>query len=258
MVAAALQFTQGIYTDTAGKAVVGRSNGGNIVLANGDNTGVVKWSYLLLDKPKNSALTVGVMYTGASPTHIFAPDVFGSYRVMVIVEDATGVRASDVRQFIALDSRFILAPPSFGNVDEREYNYGSNERGWADLLEPYFTGLHEVVPWVRLYVEMATAQAVVIAKSMNPSILADGSQFTWSPTAVGNGTITWSATLFNNSDWAPRASIYGENVGTPPSTAVFRHAHAGLLTSNSLRVNVYDGNNNPYDSDHVMVEIFSK
>lgn len=260
MVAAALKFTQGVYTDTPGKAVLGRIGGGAgaVTLSNGDNTGVTKWTYLLLDKPKESALSVGTLYTGGSSTFAFTPDAIGSYRVMVIVEDATGVQASDIRQFIGVDYRFMMAPPGFGNTSEQEYNYGTNQRGWADLVEPFIVGAFDIIPWVRLYIEMDTAQAVVAARSMRRDILTDGSQFTWARTDVGNGTISWSGTLFNNTDWAPKASIYGENVGTPPSSSVFRHAHAGVVTGTSLRVNVYDGANNPYDSDFLMVEIVGK
>ena len=141
MVAALIKFTQGATTDVAGRALVGAA-GTNVVVSNGDDTGVVSWTYDLLYVPPGSALVVHTQ--GPSIVSTFGmgvPDVFGCYRVRLTVVDANGNTDQDIRNFaIVTTNRHWIIPPYQGNpvplplvgVGSKpdELNFGDQAFGW--------------------------------------------------------------------------------------------------------------------------------
>lgn len=127
-VAAALKFTQNAVVGTAGRAYIG-TTALPVTVANGNNSGVVKWTYTLLDVPQESGLTPGVLSTGTSPTTTFTPDVAYSYRVQVTVEDNVGNTATDIRCFGVPDVNGWIIPPYGATASE--VNYAGQTRGWA-------------------------------------------------------------------------------------------------------------------------------
>lgn len=256
MVASALKFTQGIYTDSPGKAVEGRPAVA-VTLSNGDDTGVTKWTYELLDVPKLSAVVVAVLSSGGTATTTFTPDVPGCYRVRVVVEDVNGLQASDTRMFVALDYNRLIALPGFNNATDQEYNYGSNTRGWTDLLERFSAELMANMPYVTIGIEMSTA-AVVSAKSGRSDILVDGSQFVFTAESTGSCLISWDPTLFPSlSSFNPRGyAINGTS--DPPGVSNMKIVNCTQVSATSFRVNVMDLGGNPVDEDGVYLEIMPR
>src|SRR5262245_53470249 len=107
MATALIQFTQGLATDVAGKAVIGTfGDFSAVTVDNGDNTGVVSWVIYLLDAPSDSTTyppaaqpQILAQAVDNTPTTTFTPDVAGSYRVMLEVTDAGGSIDRDIRCF---------------------------------------------------------------------------------------------------------------------------------------------------------------
>ena len=167
---ALIKFTQGAHTDAAGVAVLGAyGDFSSVAVTNGDNTDVVQWRIYLLDAPPTSAnyplgnqpQLLGSAVNG-TPTVTFFPDVAGSYRIMLEVEDALGAVDRDIRNFGIPDERGFVRPPYQKNVDPLplalpviltdlprpvkpdEQNYSNQPRGWAGSggvgqLEQFFT-----------------------------------------------------------------------------------------------------------------------
>lgn len=134
---ALIVFDQG-GPGTPGEAFEG-TTGVLVTVTNDDNTDVTEWTIELLDTPTTSALVPGVLGTAVNntPTASFTPDVPGSYRVRLVVED--GVNSiPDIRNFGIRNSRGIIIPPYQKSPDPLsltakpdEQNYGGQTRGWA-------------------------------------------------------------------------------------------------------------------------------
>lgn len=129
----------------AGEAFEGTLAGGAVTVTNDDDTDVAVFTLTMLDVPPGSAVPLGSMATGAPPaTAAFTPDVAGSYRVQLEVEDSSGTTNTDIRCFGVRNARGIIIPPYQRNPDPLpllgtgvagakpdEQNYGGQARGWA-------------------------------------------------------------------------------------------------------------------------------
>jgi len=116
-----------------------------IVVANGNNTNVVRWTYYLLDVPVGSALassSVTPAQDGSTPTFTIGetPVVQGTYRVGLTVHDALGDTVSDVRDVTVPTYNKGLLIPSYLS-DNAGHNYpipavaGTPQpRGWMPDL----------------------------------------------------------------------------------------------------------------------------
>ncbi len=143
MPTALIKITQGLTTDVPGRAVKGSLTGGSVAFENGDATDVVAWTYQLLETPPGSAISPTTQ--GPGPTVDFtmvAPDVPGSYRMMLTVVDAAGVEDVDIRNFaVGFPNLGIIAPPYQGNppplpltgagAKPDEMNFGGQGDGWG-------------------------------------------------------------------------------------------------------------------------------
>lgn len=145
MAVALILFDQG-GPGTAGQAFEGTVSGGLVTVTNGgDNTGVISWEVELLDTPAGSAVATGVIGAAltATPSATFTPDVSGSYRVQLTVNEASSSDV-DIRNFGIRNGRGIIVPPYQKDPDPLplpytleptakpdEQNYGGQDRGWA-------------------------------------------------------------------------------------------------------------------------------
>jgi len=138
MVAAAVQFTQGATVGPAGMALFG-VQGTAVTVANGNNSGVTKWTFFVVDVPPGSSIPIGVVQTGASSTWSFTPDHTDSFLIGVTVQDAQGNTATDIRSFTVKRTSGPTAgfwiPPFSGG--QQELNFGGSSRGWAPAMEDW-------------------------------------------------------------------------------------------------------------------------
>lgn len=240
MVAASLKFTQGIYTDIAGRAVDGRP-GSAVTLSNGDNTDVSLWNYKLIDVPKRSGLATGTISGGftVTSTASFTPDVPGSYRCAVFLKDAGGVQYSDTRTFRALDQHLLASPAYLAGGDEN--NVGGQARGWASFREDYDNAFSDMSRILILHVD--GAGNVISARSPNRNVNSNGSDFTVSMPDTGTFEISWSATLELPEDFFPVVQCECVNgIFGGMGAADFNYASAIRTSATTVAVTTYDGN----------------
>lgn len=137
MVAALMKLTQGALSPPAGQSLLG-VGGVPVTLSNDNNTGVVRWTYELLNVPNGSALTPGILSDGAVPTAILTPDtvlseVHGCYRLKLTVYDSGGVTSSNIRNFAIGTPNHLWILPSFLAVAD-EMNFGGQLEGWKKYV----------------------------------------------------------------------------------------------------------------------------
>lgn len=140
MVAALIQFSQGVTTPPAGEAMLG-AGGAAVNASNSDNTGVQSWTFELVDIPPSSTVSPTLQGPSGLSSFAFTPDVAGSYRLQLIVADANGNTDTDIRVFSVPEATtgFVL-PPWQGTPDPlpltgptakpEEMNFGGQARGW--------------------------------------------------------------------------------------------------------------------------------
>lgn len=112
-----------------------------VTLSNATNAGVTKWVYELLDAPLNSALTPGILSSGASPTVNFTPDnpaTPGCYRVkLTVFTSGPGCSSSSIiRNFAVPTTQGWILPPF--KAKAAELNFPGNTEGWEQLLNEIF------------------------------------------------------------------------------------------------------------------------
>jgi len=99
VVTALIQFSQGASTPPAGQALMGVT-GTPVVVANGNDAGVAKWVFEVIDVPPGSAVPVGIVQSGTTPTWSFTPDLVDGYQIQLTTIDPTGqIMAVDTRVF---------------------------------------------------------------------------------------------------------------------------------------------------------------
>ena len=142
MATAAIRIDQPSHA-TQPTGVVGRARddlelAGAITLRNGDNSGVVAWRWELLYRPTGSlaSLTNPVL-----PTVTFTPDVEGTYRLRLTVNDGlVGEVATTVAVVRDVEG---LRIPAAGETTEANFaiNGAINTKGWHPDLEAYLVSL---------------------------------------------------------------------------------------------------------------------
>lgn len=139
-VAAAVRFVQGLNIGAPAQALFGTLVDGVVTVSNGNDTGVVRWVFEVLDVPPGSAVPTGVVQDGGISTWTFTPDIRGGYLVQLTVYAAgDSAQARDARTFgVKLASgRFI---PSFcprTQVGDDVVNFAGQLRGWSPYLEEW-------------------------------------------------------------------------------------------------------------------------
>lgn len=156
MATALIVFEQDGVPGTPGQAYEG-VDGLLVDVTNSNDTGVTTWTIELVDRPVDSALSIGVLASAVSntPAASFTPDVPGCYRVKLTVSD--GVTPDvDIRNFGIRNGRGLIVPPyqklpdpvpvlGSGLLGEKpdELNFSGQPRGWggeatSGLMEEFF------------------------------------------------------------------------------------------------------------------------
>lgn len=130
MTTAVLKFSQGVTTAPAGRALVVVA-GQPVVAANGgDNTGVTRWIFVMLDVPPGSAIPTGAVQDGPTPTYTFTPDVPGCYllQLTALVTETQYTRSAPLAVGIP-EANGLLIPPV--GADAGALNFSGQDDGWA-------------------------------------------------------------------------------------------------------------------------------
>jgi hypothetical protein len=137
-VSASLAFTQGAQIGAPGVAIIG-VDGTPVVSSNGNNANVVTWTFTMVDVPTTSALPIGVVQTGSSPTYTFTPDTTGGFLLLLTVYDVFGNFAQDFRTFQVPEVSGRIIPPFKGTDQSLNFIVSSvqNLRGWAPYQDAY-------------------------------------------------------------------------------------------------------------------------
>lgn len=133
-VSAEIKFTQGATVGPDGQALFG-SVGSAVHASNVSDASVVSWTWTIVDVPPGSAVPVGLISDGPTPSLTFTPDVTGGYLVQLDVFDSAGRSSTDLRVFGVkeLSGRFV--PPFKARA--AALNFAGQARGWAPYAETY-------------------------------------------------------------------------------------------------------------------------
>lgn len=146
-VTAAVQFTQGMTVNAPGRAMFG-SSGTLVTVANGDDTGVVRWKFEVLDAPPGSTITAGVKQDGAVSTWSFTPDTTDSFLVKLTTYSALNASsAQDARTFAVLRTSGRFIPPFTPRTENGDevLNFTGQLRGWSPSIEAWLNFLDSLV-----------------------------------------------------------------------------------------------------------------
>lgn len=214
-VTAAIKFTQGVTTDSPGRALIG-TVAVAVAISNGDNTDVFDWTWELLTKPSASAIPSGIIAAGAVSSASFTPDVAGSYLARLTVKDTAGNQAQDIRAFIVLEGSGRLIPPFRG--DFSSLNYGGQVEGWDPAMERWLHSIDGKAPRVN-----ASSGALnnIVSLDLVDSTVVEGLRFSNVLGATINGI----------------ASGYGGRrlyVLAAAAAVVFANQNAGSLAANRI------------------------
>ncbi len=183
---AAIKFTQGATTDSAGRALVVSTTGGSVTCSNGDDSGIVSWTWELVDVPPGSAIPLSTQGPGAAATFVLPqPDVPGCYRVKLTVVDSTGAAFRDIRNACVPFTNGYICPPYQGDplplpLTEApdEMNIGGQLRGWAGGDAPAAKLLYQAIKKIDELAGGGSAAQSVIVGARAPSVIGweiDGS-----------------------------------------------------------------------------------
>lgn len=105
-----------------------------VTLRNGDDTDVCKWLWQLLDVPIGST---AVLSATSGPVTVFTPDVAGSYRIQLTINDnLAGQR--QIKIAAVVDANDFVYPAAGQQAQEANWPVaggGLNELGWAKEVE---------------------------------------------------------------------------------------------------------------------------
>lgn len=134
-VAAALWFVQGMLSSSPGEGLRGGVTGTQVTTSNGDDSGIVEWTYEVLDAPPGSAIPIGIVQQGNVSQYNFTPDLVGSYLIQLTVLGADGSIDVDYRSFSINQASGRLIPPYRG--DNIAMNFGGSLVGWAETMREW-------------------------------------------------------------------------------------------------------------------------
>lgn len=137
-ISAGVKFVQGATVGVAGRALFGVT-GTAVTTSNGNDAGVVKWTFTIIDVPPLSTVPTGQVQSGASPTYMFTPDVTGGYAVRIDLVGGDGSVATDTRVFGIKRPSGRFIPPFLAT--NPQLNFSAQTRGWAPHMEEWLTYL---------------------------------------------------------------------------------------------------------------------
>lgn len=143
MATAAIKFTQGVNVGTPGVAMFGVT-GQSVLVENG--VAAVNYKFEVIDVPPGSAVPIGTVQDGSTPSWSFLPDVPGGYQIQITVKDSSGLTAIDQRSFGVKEAsgRYIPAFKARGLAN----NFLNQLRGWAPYLEKWLRFIDGIAPLV--------------------------------------------------------------------------------------------------------------
>jgi hypothetical protein len=143
-VAALVKFVQGATIGAPGQALIGVA-GTAVQVTNGAGAPgpITTWTFAVIAVPSGSAVPLGVAQSGPLQTWSFTPDIAGCYIIELLVQDAFGNTANDVRAFgIKTPSGRLI--PSFTG-DASSLNFGGQTQGWDPYLESWLNALEQLI-----------------------------------------------------------------------------------------------------------------
>lgn len=120
----------------------------HIIVANGDNTNVARWTFYLLDAPLGSALTTSSSTPIQDSTILNTLDLGedpilpGTYRIKLVVKDTFGNQSTDIRDVVVPTQVHGFLIPGF-LTDDASFNYpdptpvAANRRGWMKAIAEF-------------------------------------------------------------------------------------------------------------------------
>lgn len=138
MASANIVLSQSSVSGTAGRSRDDLVTGVAVTLSNSNNSGAYSHRWVLLDRPTGSAAT---LTNSTSAVASFTPDVAGTYRIQLSVNEGNLAGQVQVRLAVVRDTQGLRFP-AYGERDE-ESNWlisgFPNTRGWLPDLEAYLT-----------------------------------------------------------------------------------------------------------------------
>jgi hypothetical protein len=223
---AKIKFVQGATIGTPGVSLIGVLST-PVDVSNGNDTGVVRWIWKIVDSPPGSAVPVGLISDGPIATFQFAPDLRGGYEVELTVFDSSGAQKIDHRVFQIRELSNRLIPPF--SADAPALNFLSQTRGWAPYMEDYlhfmdlFSTPDGSVPLAaRTFQQDVTGARVVYdAKSLQTANATPTEIYRWTIPAGANVKIDYivnaSGTLAANSATFAKSISYRRAAAAAPA-----------------------------------------
>lgn len=134
MATAQIVFTQGVSVSPPSTSLMGVA-AVSVQVASNITLGIVTFIFTVIDVPPGSAVPVGLVQTGASPTWNFTPDLQGGYCVELETIDGSGNTSTDTQVFGVPTTTGRFIPPFTGNA--QNLNFAGQTRGWAPYMEAW-------------------------------------------------------------------------------------------------------------------------
>jgi hypothetical protein len=181
-----------------------------VTLRNDDNTNVTKHRWVL-EKPRGSAATLN---SSSSPSCQFTPDVIGTYKITLYLNQGTGRLQKSITLF-AVTSPAGYRYPSQGEGAEANWNSSHtnapNETGWWEDLMDILLGSTAYKPGIEALLDVdGSAENIVAVRTVGQS--------THDPTKVGQ---------FNAGVGGTTGDDYATLVGGEGNTAAGAHSFVG-------------------------------
>jgi hypothetical protein len=145
---AQINFTQGSSTGGPGVALLGVT-GTAVIVSNGDDSGIVNYSFTVVDVGVGSEVTQGSVQSGSAPTYSFMPDVSGCYVLQLETQDNLGNVYQDVRVFGIPEVSGRLIPSYLATDGSMNFQTPTvNSKGWSPYLQAYLKKVDDIAPQV--------------------------------------------------------------------------------------------------------------
>jgi hypothetical protein len=148
-IAALVKFVQGALVGTAGVALVG-TLGTNVTASNAVDTGIGRWKWTVVDSPAGSAVPIGVVQDGATPTYTFPADVRGMFHLKLEVYPTSSPTTGPSKTHdlcFCVPERSGRKVPAF-DAEAPAMNFSNTDRGWRPIMDSWLRFVDGPAPLV--------------------------------------------------------------------------------------------------------------